>query len=96
MASEDATVKAVMDAMKPMLDLMKSEIFSSQQAAIIQLKESFLQQILQLNNTISEYTTGVVTLECGDPHKASDRSCPMRIKTSQEFRLMKFERANQY
>jgi hypothetical protein len=59
MASEDATVKAVMDAMKPMLDLMKSEIVASQQAAIIQLKESFLQQILQLNETISEYTTRV-------------------------------------
>jgi cell division septum initiation protein DivIVA len=27
------------------------------------LKESFLQQILQLNETISEYTTRVVTLE---------------------------------
>jgi hypothetical protein len=52
-----------MDAMRPMLDLMKSEIVTSQQAAIIQLKESFLQQILQLNETISEYTTRVVTLE---------------------------------
>jgi hypothetical protein len=30
---------------------------------------------------------------CGDPHKASDRSCSMRIKISQEFRRMKFERA---
>jgi hypothetical protein len=29
MASEDATVKAVMNAMKPMLDLMKSEIVAS-------------------------------------------------------------------
>jgi hypothetical protein len=54
MTSEDATVKAVMDAMKLMLDLMKSKIFAPQQAAIIQLKESFLQQILQLNETISE------------------------------------------
>jgi hypothetical protein len=51
------------DAMKPMLELMKSEIIASQQVAIIQLKESFLQQILQLNETISEYTTRVVTLE---------------------------------
>jgi hypothetical protein len=63
MASEDATVKAVMDAMKPMLDLITSEIVASQQASIIQLKESFLQQILQLNETTSEYTTRVVTLE---------------------------------
>jgi hypothetical protein len=53
MASKDATVKAITYAMKPMLDLMKSEIVASQQAAII----------LQLNETISEYTTGVVTLE---------------------------------
>jgi hypothetical protein len=45
-ASEDATVKGVMDTMKTMLDLMESEIVASQQAAIIQLKESFLQQIL--------------------------------------------------
>jgi hypothetical protein len=63
MAFEDATVKAVTDAMKPMLDLMKSEIVASQQAAIIQLQESFLQQILQLNETIGEYTTRVVALE---------------------------------
>jgi CRISPR/Cas system CSM-associated protein Csm4 (group 5 of RAMP superfamily) len=42
---------------------MKSEIVASQQASIIQLKESFLQQILQLNETISEYITRVVTLE---------------------------------
>jgi uncharacterized Zn finger protein (UPF0148 family) len=31
---------------------------------------------------------------CGNPHKASDRSCPMRIKASQEFRRMKSERAS--
>jgi TolA-binding protein len=58
-------VKAIMggDAMKPMLDLMKSEIVASQQVAIVQLKGSFLQQILQLNEIISEHTTRVVTLE---------------------------------
>jgi DNA replication initiation complex subunit (GINS family) len=63
MASEDATVKVVMNAMKPMLDLLKSSIVASQQAAVIQLNGSFLQQILQLNETISEYTTRVITLE---------------------------------
>jgi phage shock protein A len=52
-----------MDAMKLMLDLMKSDIIASQQAAIIQLKESFLQQIQQLNETIREYTTRIVALE---------------------------------
>jgi hypothetical protein len=63
MTPEDVTVEAFMDAMKPMLDLMKSEIVASQQATIVQLKESFLQQILQLNKTISEYTTRAVNLE---------------------------------
>jgi hypothetical protein len=63
MAFEDATVNVVIDTMKPMPDLMKSEIVASQQAAIIQFKESFLQQILQLNETISEHTTRVVILE---------------------------------
>jgi hypothetical protein len=44
MAYEDATVKAIMDTMEPMLDLMKSEIVTSQLTTIVQLKESFLQK----------------------------------------------------
>jgi hypothetical protein len=54
MASEDAMVKTLMETMKPMLELIKAKIIASQQAVIIQLKESFHQQILQLNQTISE------------------------------------------
>jgi hypothetical protein len=63
MVSEDATVKAIRDGIGPMLDLIKSEIIALQLATIVQLKESFLQQILQLNETISKFTTRVVTLE---------------------------------
>jgi hypothetical protein len=53
MASEDATVKAVMDAMKPMLDLMKSEIVASQQAAIIQLKKVFSNKSCSLTRQLA-------------------------------------------
>jgi uncharacterized coiled-coil protein SlyX len=63
LASEDATAKAFKDVVQPVLDLMKSEIVASQMATAVQLKESFLRQILQLNETISEYTTRVATLE---------------------------------
>jgi hypothetical protein len=63
MASEDAAVKAFKDVVQPVVDVMKSEIIASQMATAVQLKEGFLRQILQLNETISKYTTRVATLE---------------------------------